>query len=582
MVATLDRIPSHLRKYVVEQHYSRYTPEDQAVWRFIMRQLKDFLSRHAHSDYVEGLKKTGIDVNYIPKIEVMNQKLEEFGWGAVPVSGFIPPAAFMEFQSLGLLPIASDMRSIEHLTYTPAPDIVHEAAGHAPILIQPKFAAYLKKYAEVAYHAIITKEDMQQYQAIRELSDIKENPNSTPQEIKAAEDHLVRVNNSMTMVSEAGWLSRMNWWTAEYGLIGDLSKPQIFGAGLLSSVGESRWCLSNKVKKIPLSVDCIHVSYDITEPQPQLFVTPDFETLHSVLEELAEKMAFRLGGIAGVQRAQKAQAVCTVVLDSGLAISGVLSDFLLQNEDLVFLRFAGPSALAIEKKQLMGHGTDYHKYGFSSPLGRPQGLETPLHRATISDLRQVGIEIGRTSSLKFDSGIELIGRLDDVIRHEKVNLIFSFSDCTVKRGEQLLFQPEWGQFDLAAGEKVISVYGGAADRAAYGDAEGFAANRVPIRKISPAQQKIFSLYQEIREFREQEEPHTTEGWRHLFKKFLQEAPNNWLLGVELLEIARQKNIRQLESDLHTLEQHLELLGRQGTEMINLCVQDGVRLASQEL
>src|SRR5689334_14424828 len=93
-------LPDHLQRYVVEQDYTRYTAEHQATWRFIMRQLKDFLSQHAHSSYVEGLKKTGISVERIPEINEMDQKLAEFGWGAVPVSGFIPPAAFMEFQSL--------------------------------------------------------------------------------------------------------------------------------------------------------------------------------------------------------------------------------------------------------------------------------------------------------------------------------------------------------------------------------------------------------------------------------------------------------------------------------------------------
>ncbi|MCB0407440.1 MAG: phenylalanine 4-monooxygenase, partial [Bdellovibrionales bacterium] len=174
MKAIIDNLPKHLRKYVVDQNYEKYSPEDQAVWRYIMHQLRDYLSKHAHSCYLEGLEKTGITTNKIPRIEEMNEKLKEFGWGAIPVSGFIPPAAFMEFQSLGILPIASDMRSIDHILYTPAPDIVHEAAGHAPILINSEFADYLKRYAEIARKAIISKEDLDQYEAIRILSDVKE------------------------------------------------------------------------------------------------------------------------------------------------------------------------------------------------------------------------------------------------------------------------------------------------------------------------------------------------------------------------------------------------------------------------
>ncbi len=141
------------------------------------------------------------------------------------------------------------MRTIDHLLYTPAPDIVHEAAGHAPILADPEYAEYLRKYGEVARHSIISKQDMDQYEAIRVLSDIKEDPRSSKEEIARAETRLQQVNDSLTTTSEAALLSRMNWWTAEYGLVGDLRSPKIFGAGLLSSVGESHNCLSDSVKR---------------------------------------------------------------------------------------------------------------------------------------------------------------------------------------------------------------------------------------------------------------------------------------------------------------------------------------------
>ena len=88
----------------------------------------------------------------------------------------------------------------------------------------------------------------------------------------------------------------MNWWTAEYGLIGSLEAPKIFGAGLLSSVGESKWCLSNQVKKIPLTLECVKQTYDITEPQPQLFVAENFHHLSDVLKQLSETMAYKTGG----------------------------------------------------------------------------------------------------------------------------------------------------------------------------------------------------------------------------------------------------------------------------------------------
>src|SRR5690606_26851802 len=146
-----------------------------------------------------------------------------------------PPAIFMEMQARCILPIARDMRSIEHLLYTPAPDIVHEAAGHAPMVAHPEYSQYLKEYAQVAKNAIISSEDMAVYEAIRLLSDVKENPQSTAEEIKAAGNRLQAAVSHVSYVSEATQLSRMNWWTAEYGLIGTLENPKIYGAGLLSS-----------------------------------------------------------------------------------------------------------------------------------------------------------------------------------------------------------------------------------------------------------------------------------------------------------------------------------------------------------
>ena len=159
-----------LEKYIVDQDYSKYTFEDQSVWRYIMKQLKSFLAENAHSSYLEGLEKTGITIDQIPRISDMSEKLQKLGWKAVPVSGFIPPAVFMEFQVRHILPIATAIRTVDHISYTPAPDIVHEAAGHAPFLVHPVFNSFLKEYGKVVRKAITNKQDFEQYSAIRRLS----------------------------------------------------------------------------------------------------------------------------------------------------------------------------------------------------------------------------------------------------------------------------------------------------------------------------------------------------------------------------------------------------------------------------
>ena len=133
--AAVAALPKHLLQFAVDQRYDDYTPVDHAVWRFIMRQNVFFLKEYAHKVYFQGLLETGIYFERIPRISEMNEILGRIGWGAVAVDGFIPPAAFMEFQAYKVLVIACDMRQLHHIEYTPAPDIVLEAAGHAPIIV---------------------------------------------------------------------------------------------------------------------------------------------------------------------------------------------------------------------------------------------------------------------------------------------------------------------------------------------------------------------------------------------------------------------------------------------------------------
>ena len=289
----LNNIPKHLKQYIVDQEYERYTIIDHRVWKFIMNISIPFFKKHAHYSYYDGLNKTGITLDKIPSIEIMNEKMSIIGWGAVPVRGFIPPWAFMEFQALGILPIACDMRSRQHLTYTPAPDIVHESAGHSPIIINEEYSNYLKLYGKIASKAVFSKEDENIYFAIRKLSDIKEDKNASKKDIIVAEEELLEAKKSQTTPSEATLLSRLHWWTVEYGLIGKINNPKIYGAGLLSSVGESQNCLSPNVKKIPLTIDCINFNYDITEQQTQLFVAENFSSLTDKLLEFENTMSFK-------------------------------------------------------------------------------------------------------------------------------------------------------------------------------------------------------------------------------------------------------------------------------------------------
>ncbi len=315
-------LPPHLRRFVVAQDYAAYTPRDHAVWRHILRRLTAHLRDRAHPRYLAGLAATGIEVERIPSLDEMNVRLARVGWSAVAVRGFIPPAVFTELQSRRVLAIAADIRTHEHIEYTPAPDIVHESAGHAPFIADPRYAEYLQRCGEVGFRAIASAEDDAVFQAIRNLSIVKEDPAAGEDEVKLAEARLAAAAASVRYASESARASRLYWWTAEYGLVGTLDDPRLYGAGLLSSIGEAVHCLTPAVRKVPLDASCADVAYDITRMQPQLFVARDFDRLFDVLEEFAGTLSWRRGGDHGLEAARHARTVNHLVLSGGRELSG--------------------------------------------------------------------------------------------------------------------------------------------------------------------------------------------------------------------------------------------------------------------
>src|ERR1700757_2568990 len=367
----VQSLPKHLLQFSVDQRYEDYTSVDHAVWRFIMRQNIFFLREYAHKVYFQGLLDTGISFERIPRIEEMNDILGRIDWGAVAVDGFIPPAAFMEFQAYKVLVIACDMRQIHHIEYTPAPDIVHEAAGHAPIIVDREYSNYLQRFGEIGAKAMSSKKDFELYQAIRHLSILKERPNVDFKEVDEATKLVEHRQKTLGEPSEMALLSRLHWWTVEYGLIGTLENPKIYGAGLLSSIGESVSCLEPAVKKIPYSIDAQTYAFDITTKQPQLFVCRDFQHLRAVLEEFASTMAFKVGGLQGMNKAIECQNTATCEYSSGLQVSGIFTEVITdENNSPIYLRTADKTALAFGDKELAGHGVDYHKDGFGSAVGK--------------------------------------------------------------------------------------------------------------------------------------------------------------------------------------------------------------------
>lgn len=573
----VKELPEHLKQFIVEQHYEHYTPVDQAVWRFVMRQNYHFLKDIAYYPYIPGLEAAGLSIEKIPDLREMNEALQKIGWGAVTVDGFIPPAAFMEYQSCRVLVIAADIRQLDHIEYTPAPDIIHESAGHAPIIADPDYHQYLSYFGSIGAKAMYSSKDFELYEAIRELSILKEMADPDPHTLKKAEKRVSFCQNNLGDPSEMALLSRLHWWTVEYGLIGTLENPKIYGAGLLSSIGESKSCMDPSVKKYWYTADAVNFPFDITKPQPQLFVTPNFQNLTQVLENFADTMAFRKGGSESILKAIECRNTCTAVYSSGLQISGVFSDLRMdKNDELLFLKTTGGSALAFDNKQIEGHGKQRHADGFSSPVGRLKNFEKPLEDANEDELEKLGIRCGESAALNFIGGLSLKGRVNSILHRNSKVILISFSDCTLKdEQETIYFEPSWGVYDMAVGEKIISVYSGAADKDAFEEIVPKAKSETFHPEYTAQQKRYQDLFRQVRLCRETSKEF--ERLKDIWKELNQDFRDDWLCTMEILEILVQRNLFQdIARDLRI---YLELKASNEPEL-NKLIQNGLYLISK--
>ena len=570
----LQKLPKHLKQFIKPQNYDAYSSIDQAVWRYVMRKNVDFLSKVAHSSYLDGLKHTGISIDSIPNMYGMNRILKDIGWAAVAVDGFIPPNAFMEFQAYNVLVIASDIRQLEHIEYTPAPDIIHEGAGHAPIIANPEYAEYLRRFGEIGCKAISSAKDYELYEAVRHLSIIKEAPNSTEKVILLAEKKVEELQNNMGEPSEMALIRNLHWWTVEYGLIGTVENPKIYGAGLLSSIGESAWCMTDDVEKLPYNIKATFKDFDITKPQPQLYVTPDFAHLSLILEEFANTMALRKGGLSGVAKLINSKALGTVELSTGLQISGVFSNVISHDGKPIYLQTTGKTALAYREKELVGHGTKTHNNGFASPVGKLKGINIAIEDMSPRDLAAYDIYEGQTITLEFEGNLKVSGEIITGKRNLQGKIILiSLKNCTVTHNETVLFKPEWGVYDMAVGKDIVSAFSGPADYNSFDLITHIPSTQTIHIDKSEERIALEILYQQVRDYREGR--NNTISRNKVLEELIEHHPIDWLLPVELYELSQLDNETELAEKilkhLNTIKQNKPEVGHlidDGLEIIN--------------
>lgn len=593
MNEVLEKLPPHLLRYAIDQPYNEYTAEDHAIWRYVMRLNVDYLPKVAHSSYLDGLKKTGITIDRIPTMYGMNRILKEIGWAAVNVDGFIPPAAFMEFQTYNVLVIAADIRTLDHIEYTPAPDIIHEAAGHAPIIANEEYAEYLRRIGYAGAKAFASRQDYELFEAIRHLSIVKEDPYHTDEEVAVAELAIEKVQENMGSPSEMARVRNLHWWSVEYGLMGNLRNHRIYGAGLLSSIGESYSCMSPHLPKVPFSIKAADQNFEITKPQPQLFVAESFAHLNQVLDEFMNGMALRRGGAYALECAVNSGFIATIELESGLQIT---SKFSLVHTDI------DNCAVAFELQEGVVFYESNNEIEFSPnersplitfeneiyPIGPIQGFNHSLYQLGIDDLRRLGLAQGKRFKLNFKSGYELEGRLIQVIHsREKRPIILGVEDHRLVDPSGVEVSSSRGQvYWLPIGEKIVSGFSGPVKH------DRFSEELVPptekTRKIEHTEERrrSFNLFESVRSIREAQSDTSAsipDKLKDIWDTLIKIRPDDWLLSVEILDLLSKYTIKHdqvqaidLEEFRLAIKRHLADLSVTRGDLKKL-IDDGLRL-----
>ena len=205
-----------------------------------------------------------------------------------------------------------------------------------------------------------------------------------------------------------------------------------------------------------------------------------------------------------------------------------------ENNLPIYLRTTGKTALAFQGKELEGHGVDYHKEGFGSPVGKWNQTSTAPELLTNDQLHALGIVEGKKAKIEFVSGIVVSGKVEKILRRDGKLLLITFVNCSAKYRDRVLFQPDWGFYDMAVGERISSVFNGAADKDAYNQVALVPKERTIKVPSDAKRRRLENLYAQVRKIRESKTGYERLG--EIWETQQAEHPEDWLLSMEIFEI----------------------------------------------
>ena len=250
--------PDFSSDFTIAQNWKNYGEEEHSIWRLLFERQQRLLVGRACSEFLDGLGGLGVAADGIPDFRRLNKVLDTAtGWQILAVPGLVPDDVFFAFLAARRFPSTCFIRRRDQLDYLQEPDVFHDICGHVPLLMNPVFADYMQAYGEGGLKALRL-------------------------------GHLQR-------------LARLYWYTVEFGLIATPEGLRIYGSGILSSAGESVFCLEDprprrirfdlrRVMRTRYRIDDFQQSYFVIDDFQQLFdsTRPDFAPIYREIAALPD------------------------------------------------------------------------------------------------------------------------------------------------------------------------------------------------------------------------------------------------------------------------------------------------------
>lgn len=253
-----DKYPDVRPDFTVDQRWDQYTEEEHGVWRTLYERQEKLLPGRVTPEFLESLELLKLEKSGIPDFRRLSDDLEKLtGWRVVAVPGLVPEDVFFEHLANRRFVAGQFIRRPEQLDYLQEPDIFHDVFGHVPLLAHPVFADYMEAYGKGGLRAL-------KFNTIENLA-------------------------------------RLYWYTVEFGLIRTEEGLRIYGSGIVSSHGETIYCLESpkpervafdllRIMRTEYRIDDYQACYFVIDGFDRLFeaTRPDFAPYYAELERRSD------------------------------------------------------------------------------------------------------------------------------------------------------------------------------------------------------------------------------------------------------------------------------------------------------